>query len=126
MTDIRGARIQRKREAGWKMPDNAVCITRPGKYGNPFVVGKTIGCDDRETAVALHKGWLELGHTAPYPRPGESEHLSALRDQILGDALSELAGRDLACWCHEGESCHGDNLIAYVEYMHRVAVGGGS
>lgn len=32
-------RIQRKRTKGWKMPENTVSVTRPGKWGNPFKVG---------------------------------------------------------------------------------------
>jgi len=29
-------RIQRRRTKGWKMPENTVCVTRPGMFGNPF------------------------------------------------------------------------------------------
>src|SRR6185437_10542536 len=32
-------RIQRKRTKGWKMPEGAVNVTRPGKHGNPFKIG---------------------------------------------------------------------------------------
>ena len=31
-------RIQRKRVKGWRMPDNTVSVTRPGRWGNPFPV----------------------------------------------------------------------------------------
>lgn len=30
-------RIQRQRTPGWRMPDGAVYVGRPGKWGNPFV-----------------------------------------------------------------------------------------
>lgn len=30
-------RIQRKRTKGWRMPEDAVFVGRPGKWGNPFV-----------------------------------------------------------------------------------------
>lgn len=30
-------RIQRRRTAGWRMPDGAVYVGRPSKWGNPFV-----------------------------------------------------------------------------------------
>lgn len=33
-------RIQRRRTKGWRMPPNTICITRPGPWGNPFVVGR--------------------------------------------------------------------------------------
>ena len=32
-------RIQRKRTAGWRMPEGAVYVGRPSKWGNPFKVG---------------------------------------------------------------------------------------
>lgn len=31
-------RIQRKRTKGWRMPEGAISVCRPGPYGNPFVV----------------------------------------------------------------------------------------
>ncbi|WP_280193252.1 DUF4326 domain-containing protein [Nocardia farcinica] len=34
-------RIQRKRTAGWRMPEGAVYVGRGSKWGNPFVVGQT-------------------------------------------------------------------------------------
>ena len=35
-------RIQRKRTAGWKMPENTIYVGRPSKWGNPFEVGGSI------------------------------------------------------------------------------------
>lgn len=32
-------RIQRKRTKGWRMPDGAIYVGRPTRWGNPFVVG---------------------------------------------------------------------------------------
>lgn len=34
--DLKPKRIQRKRTRGWKMPPNTVCVTRPGRWGNPY------------------------------------------------------------------------------------------
>jgi hypothetical protein len=33
-------RIQLLRTNGWRMPEGAVSVTRPGRWGNPFRVGK--------------------------------------------------------------------------------------
>jgi hypothetical protein len=69
-------RIQLSRAKGWRMPENTVKVSRPGKWGNPFpikdltwiavalgfradVAGRT-AC-----AVELHRRWLGL-----VPRPG--------------------------------------------------------
>lgn len=35
-------RIQRRRTAGWRMPEGAVYVGRATKWGNPFTVGKTL------------------------------------------------------------------------------------
>ncbi|WP_234798123.1 DUF4326 domain-containing protein, partial [Mycobacteroides chelonae] len=31
-------RIQRKRVKGWRKPEGAIVVTRPSRWGNPFVV----------------------------------------------------------------------------------------
>lgn len=79
-------RIQRKRSKGWKMPANAVYVGRPTKWGNPFKVG-----DDGQT--------LE-------------EVLWAYENLFLpGKDLSELRGKDLACFCSLDQPCHADVLL---------------
>ncbi len=113
-------RIQRKRTAGYRLPATATYVGRPTKYGNPFRPGVTIGCPDNETAVELYRAWLEHGNTAPYPHPGETGRLEALREQVLEDAPRGLAGRDLACWCRETDSCHADVLLEYVTDAGKV------
>ena len=32
-------RIQLRRTKGWRLPDNAVIVSRPSKWGNPFRIG---------------------------------------------------------------------------------------
>jgi hypothetical protein len=76
-------RIQRKRTKGWRMPANAVSVTRPGKWGNPYTVEEY----GREQAIRLYREWL------------------------IGKDLSELRGKDLACYCVLGEPCHADVLL---------------
>lgn len=36
-------RIQRKRTAGWRMPEGAVYVGRPTRWGNPFALGGAYG-----------------------------------------------------------------------------------
>jgi hypothetical protein len=92
-------RIQRRRVKGWRLPANAVSVTRPGRYGNPFKVGD-VNRDSGEI-VTLEKclEYFEFYLHRKYP----------------GDALREflepLRGKDLACFCPEGEPCHGDTLL---------------
>lgn len=111
-------RIQRRRVKGWRLPPGAICVTRPGRWGNPFVVregtpvppmpapmwgvwhnGRRLArWDTREMAVAdavdRHRLWLR-------------EH-----PELVALARRELSGRDLACWCPPGTPCHGANWLA--------------
>ena len=83
-------RIQLKRTKGWRKPPNTVNVARPSKWGNPF----TVADYGRELAVRNFRRRLE-GMAA----------IGALD-------LSELRGKDLACWCKPGEPCHADVLLS--------------
>jgi hypothetical protein len=83
------------------MPGNAIYVGRPTKYGNPFRVGHPGPLNreplDNEGAVGFFEDMLadlEFREAAGYP----------------GD-LSDLRGKDLACWCGPGEVCHADVLL---------------
>lgn len=83
------------------VPEGALFIARPGKWGNPHRVGpapcRTCGdaVHDRGEAIALYRDDL-LNGRLPYS---------------VADVREKMAGRDLACWCAEGEACHGDELL---------------
>lgn len=83
-------RIQRQRRKGWRLPANAVCVTRPGRWSNPFVIGKD---GDRAEVLRLFETYA--------------------RDRLAQepDWLTPLRGKDLACWCSPGEACHADILL---------------
>jgi hypothetical protein len=78
-------RIQRKRVKGWRMPEGAVYVGRGSKWGNPCKVENE---SQRSDAVA----WFEA-HIAP--------NLD----------VSELRGKNLACWCRLDQECHADILL---------------
>lgn len=80
-------RIQRRRTKGWRMPEGAVYVGRPTKWGNPY------GLDvySREEAIGLYER--------------EMLFLSAM------GFLDELRGHDLACWCPLDQPCHADVLL---------------
>jgi len=71
------------------VPHGAIYIGRPSKWGNPFVIGRD---GTRDEAVARYRVYL-------------------LRNPSLIEALFELRGRDLVCWCAPC-ACHGDVPIA--------------
>jgi hypothetical protein len=109
-------RIQRKRTKGWRMPENAVYVGRPTKYGNRFSVGEIYTeakavCRDftysvskdmvgqplsREDAVKLYK------HLITNDDFGTPLYLEWVED---------LRGKDLACWCPLDKPCHADVLL---------------
>ena len=74
------------------MPDGAVYVGRPGRWGNPFAVGDA-GVPTRAAAVARYREWV------------------ATQAELLEAARAELAGRNLVCWCPPGEPCHADVLL---------------
>ena len=85
-------RIQRKRSKGWRMPDNVVYVGRPSKWGNPYVPA-TSADYQRRIAVSKYAKYLDA-------KLAEDPHF-----------LDELRGKDLACWCPEGVSCHADIIL---------------
>lgn len=98
-------RIQRKRTKGWRMPDNTVVVTRGTKWGNPFVVNPnvragsgncySINVPSVEDAVECFREMLNLPERA------------GMRAAVI----SELRGKNLACFCALDQSCHADVLL---------------
>jgi hypothetical protein len=104
-------RIQRKRTAGFRLPPNTVCITRPGKLGNPFDWRELVGVGAE--SWAKNKAVNLLRNAIDYPQRF-SHKVIPTRQQIC----EALEGKDfVACWCALDEPCHGDLYI-------RIASGG--
>jgi len=75
----------------------AISVTRPGKWGNRFTVAEY---GSREQAVEEFNEWLL--DCLVYP----------ISKQATRDALDELRGKNLACWCPlDGRPCHADVLL---------------
>ena len=88
------------------MPEGAVYVGRPTRWGNPFVVGepalvsplwnaRTVRAETPEHSVRLYKAWL----------------VSA-RARCEG-FIPELRGKDLVCWCPLDQPCHADVLLEW-------------
>lgn len=105
-------RIQRKRTKGWKMPENAVYVGRPTIWGNPFTAndkewdGEVI---DNKTLVLLYE--IYLAETFGFKK---NHRRTKNERKLLIEFLGPLRGKDLACWCKEGEPCHADVLLRLV------------
>lgn len=103
-------RIQRKRTKGWRMPEGAVYVGRPSKWGNPWSLADwaflTASQDaQRDLAVTAFRQMINEW--------GEPPACEYANDDYPGNALirRELCGKDLACWCPLDQPCHADVLL---------------
>jgi len=86
-------RVQRKRVKGYKMPENTVSVTRPGKWGNPYAVG------DLRTRLDAYMAFQDNIKRQHIPYPS------------IAEIKKELKGKNLACFCNLSELCHADILL---------------
>lgn len=101
------------------MPNNTIYVGRPTKWGNPYVIKSFVNGSGHKRFVYTSPllqipntgGWgdekdaLDQMVNFAYKRHIESK-------MILGELdIAELRGKNLACWCKEGETCHADVLL---------------
>jgi hypothetical protein len=108
-------RIQRQRTKGWRMPEGAVYVGRPSKWGNPFRLQSAVhwgfaGSVEAARVVSADafRSWI---HGSDAWWMGDEARDAR---QTMLDALPELRGRDLACWCPLDQPCHADVLLELV------------
>lgn len=114
-------RVQRKRAKGWRMPENTLYVGRPGKWGNPFVVGEKYENGAWMACMfPVYNEFIEKYRTGIVPKsPEEAIELykthMATKIKTWPDAmrkeLESLRGKNLACWCKIGQPCHADVLL---------------
>jgi hypothetical protein len=116
-------RIQRRRIKGWRMPAGAIYVGRPTKWGNPWGIGADglvlgpgmfFSADPdmtQQMIVAMYADWLELGNLAPALMTGGKYLRLVEQRQSIIEALPDLRGHDLACWCPLDQPCHADVLL---------------
>jgi len=105
-------RVQRTRKKGGGMPQGAVYVGRPGVFGNPFTgaayleAGYRTGNPEEAITIAYRR-WLY-----------KTDHLTFMqreRSSIL-TRITNLKGKDLACWCPlpkpgQPDHCHAAVLL---------------
>ncbi len=107
-------RIQLKRTKGWRLQETskalngleAVKVTRPGKYGNPWTV-RELGLEE---AVSRFRR-ATLGFWSNGSFCGPQAHPQSIIGRIISDAPTELKGKNLACFCPLDQDCHADVLL---------------
>lgn len=103
MTDL-PIRIQLRRTKGWRMPPNTVKVDRSTRWGNPFTVGMRIQARPEWPIAVLFsaKDCVECYRSF-------LDHRVGLRFRT--DVISDLRGKNLACWCPLDQPCHADVLL---------------
>lgn len=116
-------RIQMSRQRPWRAehPD-AVIVDRRTRWGNPFAVIPTPADDHMagefpwkverrgETAWFKHRADA-LAEAVQWFRESMDDIARHLSDDAFASEMSELRGRDLACWCPLDYPCHADVLL---------------
>lgn len=85
----KGFNLQRVSRAANALPAKLVC--RPSKYGNPHTMRNE---SERGNCVRLYAAEMELWS-----------------DERKQQAVKDLAGHNLACYCEPGLACHADTLL---------------
>lgn len=100
-------RIQLSRRKGFRLPDGAKSVARPGPFGNVFTEAghREAGYkgDWRGPCVEAFREWLT--------GPGVFGAVEPERRAEILRRIPELRGRDLACWCPLDQPCHADVLL---------------
>lgn len=90
------------------LPEGAVYVGRPTKWGNPFKIGEPWPPGDPQ----------ELQHPATredvlHEFDAYMEGLCTMKPPALDEIIDELRGHDLACWCPIDKACHADVLLEW-------------
>lgn len=127
-------RIQRKRTAGWRMPEGAIYVGRPTKWGNPIRITPEMSTrPNQPTMYRVHGSPMDHHGGPAYCDIETARHFAAwfFECDLLNNRYpnypsldvirAELAGRDLVCWCppravsRNGSlkemNCHADVLL---------------
>ena len=129
-------RIQMRRSKGWRLPPGCIYVGRPTRWGNPVRVGD--GCLVLQVEGYGVPGFYGRGESVGYrsgpvlyevtldERPGPGAAVAVYRAELeamlkaqgeegdwpdLVEALEELRGHDVACWCPLDQPCHADVLL---------------
>lgn len=114
------------------MPTGAVYVGRGSRWGNPWrivpVTDHSFAFGDAADVIHTTSG-ASLGRfdrTSRSPRTGAPywavrRYEADLTETDRAEIRAALAGKDLACWCPEGQPCHGDVLLAIANATERKA-----
>ena len=102
-------RIQRRRTKGWRMPEGAIYVGRPSRWGNPYAMPGTASGRQDGTVYDLSVGILVASREDSIR--AFRAVLDTMTDRELSVLVEPLRGHDLACWCPLDQPCHADVLL---------------
>jgi hypothetical protein len=119
-------RLQISRREGGNLQDHsmainglpAVNVTRPGKWGNPWVIGQNAIPDAQEAVRMFSAAVLGFHINNSFCKP--SAHPDSYIGKIICDAPSELIGKNLVCFCALDAPCHADVLLKLANAKDRT------
>ena len=110
-------RVQRKRTKGYKLPENTVCVTRGTPFGNPFKVETAldglffISCRIWNLVYIKRENCPDF-YTHKFDAiNGSIECFKIAMKDYRPAILSQLRGKNLACFCPLNQPCHADHLL---------------
>ena len=102
------------------MPPNTVSVTRPGKWGNPAVIGDyfMVG-DPGGHSGPFRMSWCKTSKKyadGRFTLVDSAETAVAMFRKLtatgyLKATVAELRGKNLACYCRLDQPCHADVLL---------------
>lgn len=123
-------RITLSRARGWRMPEGVIKVDRSTRWGNMFRPGQRVISPGAYGSLASpYNGCLPSGRYQFGKGSARDYEIRRVRDAADAVELFEsyvradpsgwppddirysLGGCDLACWCGQGEPCHGDVLM---------------
>jgi hypothetical protein len=113
------------------MPENTLYVGRPGEFGNPFVKGDYVMLGKGGSGWAFLKCLSEEHRTAAFTLVKDNAHAVELYKEYLKrfplrkEKIEKLKGKNLACWCKEGDPCHADVLLEMVSSYETPTQQGG-
>lgn len=106
-------RIQRRRQAGWRMPTGAIYVGRPTRWGNPYRIEKISSTGESRPAMyaVIGPDGIQVGEPFHYIQDAKIFALQCYEKAAITWDLGDLRGKNLACWCPLDEPCHADVLL---------------
>ena len=113
-------RIRLQRTKGWRMPADTIKVDRTGRFGNPWKVERLAGQQRTgDSDRTWHDRWecrhvdQVRGRIFKTKREAAAFAVEQFRIHVLPTIdIAPLVGMNIGCWCHLGEPCHGDTLLA--------------